>query len=261
MCRIVGFVSCKGGVGKTSIIKMIGETLSKNGKKVCLVDGYFGLNCLSLKMEKVKNKQSVDLKEYLHGELNYHSALNKVNQNLFFVKTNSGSFDYKKFKIAIENFILEISNYFEYILIDVNTFDNQSSDLFLKICNEVMVIVLDDEIVIRNTAKLIQKIYLYNNLKVKNIVINFARIIAQIRGVVPSEKEIEKILKINVIFSIPKLYKNNIFDDKKSTRKNEELLGKLCHAFEHNIFVCSGAKRKYFGLIGRIKRRFDEKYE
>lgn len=261
MCRIVGFVSCKGGVGKTSILKVIGETLSKKEKKVCLIDGYFGVNCLSLEMEKINDKQSVDLKQYLNGESNCQSVLNKMNQNLYFIKTNSSTFDYKKFKNSIQNFILEISNYFDYIFIDINNFDNHSSDLFLKICNEVLIVVLDDEIVIRNSAKLIQKICLYNNLKVKNILINFARTIAQIRGFVPGEKEIEKILKTGVIFSFPKLFKNNFFKGKNPTIKNEILISKLCYAFEHNIFVCSGEKKKYCGIIGRIKRRLYEKYE
>ena len=41
MCKVIGVVSLKGGVGKTSVVTSLGDTLSSFGKKVLLIDGNF----------------------------------------------------------------------------------------------------------------------------------------------------------------------------------------------------------------------------
>ena len=61
MCRIISFISSAGGIGKTSIIYELSKDLSSSKNKVCVFDGYFGINNLSLKYE---NDEDIDLKDY-----------------------------------------------------------------------------------------------------------------------------------------------------------------------------------------------------
>ena len=102
MCRIISFLSAKGGVGKSTIIYNVSKKLADMSYKVCVIDAYFSMNEISLMFEKI---EGVDLREYLIGKLGTSLVLNEYKHNLFYVKTNHTSFDYLKHLSLIKFFI------------------------------------------------------------------------------------------------------------------------------------------------------------
>lgn len=258
MCRIISFISSAGGIGKTSIIYELSKDLSSSKNKVCVFDGYFGINNLSLKYE---NDDDVDLKEYLVGNLSLKEVVNKANYNLFYIKSNSASFDYLLHFELIKFFVEELSSFFDYILIDVNSLNMKNLSLFLECSNEMILICSNENITIRNSAKLLQKACYYSNIKNQKIILNMARVIGEIKGNFLGEKEIEEILKREIVFVIPKFYKNNYFLLQKDAIKKRIFFKKLTTSIIQNKKIYSGYKDKYKGFLGLLRRRFYEKFE
>ena len=54
MGDIIGLISGKGGVGKTTITACLGAALSEQGYRVLLCDGDFGLRDLDIILGKVR---------------------------------------------------------------------------------------------------------------------------------------------------------------------------------------------------------------
>ncbi|MGD9276070.1 MAG: AAA family ATPase [Candidatus Pacearchaeota archaeon] len=53
MCKVIGVVSLKGGVGKTSVVTSLGDAIARLGKKVLLIDGNFSAPNLGLHLNVV----------------------------------------------------------------------------------------------------------------------------------------------------------------------------------------------------------------
>ena len=257
MCRIISFLSAKGGLGKTSLISMLGEELSKCGKKVCMFDGIFALNDLSLISQKGRG---FDLCEYLAGNIGVYDVINKSKNNLFFLKTNNPRFDYLKCSELIQGFILEISLQFDYILIEVNSFDVKNLNLFLKVSSEAFLIASQDRQVLLNSIKLLNKIKNYKNITNIKLVINKFKVISALKMEALSEEEISLILKEEILFSFPKFLKYNIFTVK--TNGEYYVYSRFfARSVEENFWIKIDYKRKYKGLIGKIKRQIYFKFE
>ena len=249
MSRIISFVSACGGIGKTSIIYEVSKIIAKN-KKVCVFDSYFGMNNLSLRFEK---ENDIDFKDYLTGRLGTYNVLNKVNNNLFYIKTNSVNFDYLKHAELIKFFLYQIAEDFDFLLIDVNCFNLQTLDLMLDVSNEAIVIVSDDETCVRNSAKLIQKINTVKDIYNTNLLINKVRSIKSIKRKCLSEVDISEILKCEVIFSIPKLYNFN--------RYFNQFIYKFAYSIIKNKNISYKFYSKYKGILGYIRRIKYAKFE
>ena len=256
MSRIVSFLSIKGGVGKTSILAELAINLAKKGYRVCVFDAYFNINGCSSKFESLYSK---DIKDYLGGNMKIHDVINHYTYNLDYVMSNSVSFDYLMHGEEIKRFIRQLGGEYDYFLIDVNCFNDSILDLMLGVSNEAMVILDDHEDTIRNTMKLIQKIHLYKNINNLCMTINQARIIKEMRGKVLGEKDIEEILKEEVLFVFPKFVRKNMLGTKLPIRRSCFL--KFSDAFISNTKNILNYQRCYKGPLGLIKRRLYEKYE
>ncbi len=258
MCRIVSFVSGSGGVGQTSLIYSLSKMLSEKNFRVCVFDGHFNLNVISLKYNSVEEH---DLMEYIAGNLGALEVLCSENAYLKFVKCNCITFNYLAHFELIKAFILELANHFDYILIDANSNAKKQLSLALECSNEAILILSNELCSIRSGAKILQKIYFYENILSVNIVLNKIRVIAEICGNALGEKEISEIFKIAPLFVFPKFYKNNIFENKKAGTKTEKMLYEFCESFLSNERIESDYKKQYSGLIGYFRRKFYEKYE
>lgn len=257
MCRIVSFISGAGGLGQTSIIFELSKRLAERKFNVCVIDGYFNLNSISLKL----NTEGVDLKEYISGNASLNDVLITAQKNLKFVKTNCATFDYLSHFEQIKYFMLEISEQFDYILIDVNSVGKKQLSLALESSNEVVLIMDNDPYCLRNGAKLLQKVYLYKNILNINIVLNKMKIIAEMNNHALGEEDISDIFKIEPLFVFPKFYKYNVFNMANSSTTNSIILDKFCSSFITNQRRIIDYKKKYHGLIGFFRRKLYEKFE
>ncbi len=257
MCRIVGFVGVYGGIGTTSIIFDLSKRLSANGYKVCVVDACFNNNDLSFKYEKEKLK---DLKEWVVGSFDDEYVLNRIENNLCVIKTNSFKFDYFRHCKMIVELIKNITNKFDFVLIDLGVFDDRIIELIFGL-NEIFIISGDDKRSVMQISKLHKKFLFYNNLNNIKIVVNKANLIGELGGRKFLKSEIETMTKLEVLKVIPKFFKHNYFNYKIITKKQLKIMVGFCNNFITNKSSKEEPTKMYVGFVGFFRRRLHEKFE
>lgn len=257
MSRVIGFVGTSGGIGKTSIVYDLAIRLSMKGYKVCAFDGCFNNNSLSLKFN---TKHPKDLKEWIVGDFDEEYILNKVSSKLSFVKTNIFQFDYFRHIKLIKSYIEKISENFDYVLIDYNEGDKKSHEIVLAL-NEICVLTGDDKESVLKLHRLRKKFLFYNNINLFNVVVNKANLIGQIYGKNFTQEEIENLLKVEVLFVIPKFFKRNYFSYKNTTINQTKIMMNFCNAFITNKRVQNNMNKNYLGFFGFIRRKLHEQFE
>lgn len=253
MSRVVSFLSGCGGLGQTSLIFELGKQLSKTAR-VCVFDACFGINSLSLKF----GEGDSDLKDFLSGDRNFEDCYEFVGDNLALVRTNCLTYDYATKENLIELFISKLKDKFEYVLIDVNSASKNQLSLMLGLSNEAVIISNNDPLVLRSSAKLLQKIYFYSNISVVSLVLNKMRVIAELSGRALGEREIAEILKLEPLFVFPKYFKNNIFSSRKWGNNIFEKFAKSFESLERQEYLY---KKNYVGFLGFLRRKLYEKFE
>ena len=256
MGRIINFVSAKGGVGKSTLVYFLAHKLSEKNYNVCVVDGYFYYSSFSCYWSNQK-----DMKSYLLGEQNMFYALNKINQCLYFAQFDSVSFDYYTNMDMIKYFVLKAANNFDFVLIDSNLFDKKSFDMFLTVSSEIFLVTTSDICALKNSAKLLSKIKRYKREISVKIVLNKMKIIGEIEEKILSENEIEKLLKSEILFSIPYLFKHNFFKMGNKRFLKNEIIQYFCYAVITNKNVKNNYQKKYRGLVGFLRRKIYGKFE
>ena len=84
--KIISVVSGKGGVGKSTIVSLIGLALKRKNNKVLLIDADIGLSNLELILHT--ERSPYDLEDVLNGEIEIDSVYNYLDKNLAIVNFN-----------------------------------------------------------------------------------------------------------------------------------------------------------------------------
>ena len=84
MGDIIGLISGKGGVGKTTITACLGAALSEQGYRVLLCDGDFGLRDLDIILGK-EDEVCFDAYNALEDKSMADDVVMKVQDNLYFL--------------------------------------------------------------------------------------------------------------------------------------------------------------------------------
>lgn len=255
MCRIISFVSGKGGVGKSSIINLLSTALSENDKKVCVIDGVFSLNYLS---NKFGNRGAYDISKFFCGNISASLALAKKDNNLYYVKTNDSDFDYKSCGELFKEFISSIRFDFDYILIETNSLDTKNLSMFLNLSTEVILVTTAEREVLQNSFKLVQKIKYYKNITNVKTIVNMYNFGEAVSGKVIPFADISDVLKAEVIFVFPKFLKYNIFTF--NSERRSFFKDKLFFAVNSNSYVETGYEKKYKGIFGYLKMLSERKF-
>ena len=117
MGEIIGIVSGKGGVGKTTITACLGSALSNAGHRVLLCDGDFGLRDLDLVLG-VANEIIYDALDASEDKDYMDDAIVSIAENLDFLPASQSArwedIGRKKYKKLVRR----LSETYDYILID-----------------------------------------------------------------------------------------------------------------------------------------------
>ena len=257
MCRVIVFISGSGGVGKTSLIYAVSKKISSMGKMVCSIDLNFRLNHLSLLYDAESEN---DFKEYIIGRCDTDSVLNKENLYLNYVKTNS-NFDYEKHIELIKFFIDEIKNRFDYVFIDINNGYEKTLQSILNVSNEVFVVCSDGEIDVLSSAKQIQKVKKLKNICNVKVIINKAKIIHSIKNKRLNENDLKEILNCEILYVVPKFYKNHYFKEKYFNKNLKKHILNLSYSIITNKRYGEKPENEYRGIVGLLKKWRYYKYE
>ena len=253
MSRIIGFLSVDNFYDKSKIVYNVSSLIAMRGYRVCVFDSYFRMNNVSLMFEK---NQGNDLKEYISGRLGTNSVLNYVNSNLAYVKTNIANYDYESHINLIEYFFNEIVQYFDFVFIDLNLY-NKEINILLNNINEVIMVLEDDNISIRNSSKVLTKLKMFKNIHNVKFILNNAKIISAYKKKCLRVDEICDILKIEVIGVFSKICNRRRISLKLKKIKRigfNNLVKKIINQdFNNNHFICNKFFLKWFNRLRYYK--------
>ena len=258
MGRIVGFIGVRTSVGSTTLCFEMAQNLSMKNLRVCVIDFYFSMNDISQKFNK-ENK--FDLKDFLIGKVGADGIVEQERDNLYFIRTNAARFDYCRYKDDIKKLITMLAYKFDYILIDVNSFDSKNLLFAVQCLTEAYIIFDNEPNSIRLIARMVKMLKQNSNIENIKYVFNKSKIIGQINKRYLSRLEIEELLSEDVIFEIPKFLNHNFLNNNKTIKQKNRIMNNFCNSFITNKVLHFNYSKKYKGFLGKIKRKLLEKYE
>lgn len=260
MARKIVITSGKGGVGKTTITANLGMRLSMLGARVVLIDLDLGLNNLDVVMN-IENKIIYDICDVIEGKCRLKQALiQDVRYPALFVLPSNHLYSSVKINsYNIQEIVENLSQTFDYILLDCPAGIDNGFHRAVFGASEAIVVTTPHISSIRDADKVLTILNSYNLARV-NILINRTRGDLMINGQMIDVKQIQSLLKTDLIGVIPD-------DDSIPTSscmnfvKNDgvdafKLLAENIHYGRNQVF---DYKYKYKGIFGSLKRTLRSK--
>lgn len=133
--------SAEPAAGKSSISLNLASVLSQGGKKVIIVDCDLRKPSIHMKLKLTNNK---GLTDYLIGKIKLNEAIRKVNNNLEVITSGNKATDPSNIigSKAMEKFINELNEIYDYVIIDTPSIKNINDGLELaNKCDGVIYVV------------------------------------------------------------------------------------------------------------------------
>jgi len=149
MGKIVGVLSLKGGVGKTSSVVSIGAALSNLGKKVLLVDANFSLPNLGIHLKIIEPEKTI------HDVLNRKLSIKEAVHNLewFDVLPGHTYFEKEINPLKLRDHLRSLKKEYDVILVDSSPALNEETLATMLASDELFVVVTPDFSTIYSTIK------------------------------------------------------------------------------------------------------------
>ena len=148
--EILGFVSTKGGVGKTTVVSNLGYLLSnKHNKSVLVVDGNFTAPSLGSHFGIIS--PGMGIADAMVGKIDVKSTVHKVEGKLDFLPVGfvSKNLDYK----AMRSYLCSMRSKYDYILIDSSPTMNQETLAAIYASDKVFMISTPDHVSLNNSMQ------------------------------------------------------------------------------------------------------------
>lgn len=155
MGDIIGLVSGKGGVGKTTITACLGAVLSKQGHRVLLCDGDFGLRDLDLVLGK-NDEVCFDAYDAINDAELTEDVIIEIKDNLFFLPASQQMRWEDMGRKKYRKFVQRLSEQYDYILVDAPAGIGRGLESIMKLANRFLVITQPLWVSLRNAARMIQ---------------------------------------------------------------------------------------------------------
>ena len=258
MGRKIAVISGKGGVGKTTVTFGLGLSLAKMGQSVCLVDIDVGLNNLDMLFD-VEDKIIFDLNDCLEGRCRIKQALVCCDwqENLYILSSSKSDVFTDISEIKFNMLIDKLASVFDYVLIDCPAGINRNFYLGLKTASEAVLVATPHISSIRDACKVICIIE-GQQKQFDGVVINRVRGDLLVRGESLSFKQIENLLKCEIVGILPESEEINIYCGSFQNKKGKSEINIAFNMLAENI-KCGGKRlydcqKKYKGFLGFIRR-------
>ncbi len=241
MGKIIGVMSLKGGVGKTSVVSSLGHSLADIGKKVLLIDGNFSAPNLGIHFNIIDPEKT--LKDVLARKANVSEAIYALG-NLDILP--SGVFDNQRVPpLRLKEKIRHLKKKYDVILIDSPPSLEEEGLATLYAADEIFFVTTPDHSTLADTIKTINRVNERGTM-INGIILNKVHK----KGFELSLREIEDTTNVPVMAVIP-------FD--LAVKKAQSLFKSL---IEHkpNSVVNKEFKKLAGSLIGeKVNTGFDWK--
>ncbi|MDP1783823.1 MAG: MinD/ParA family protein [Sulfuricurvum sp.] len=198
--RFIAITSGKGGVGKSTISSNMAYVMAKHGLKVGIFDADIGLANLDV-MFNVKIKKNI--LHVLKGEATVEEILVPIEKNLVLIPGESGEEIFKYASSGIfERFMGEahVLDDLDVMIIDTGAGIGEHTQLFLRACDDVIVVTVPDPAAITDA---------YATIKITSRLRNDINVIMnQVRSEKEASALFEKIQKVALVNIGDKLHLN-----------------------------------------------------
>jgi len=152
MGKIIGVISLKGGVGKTSVVSALGDAMAGIGKKVLLVDGNLSSPNLGLHFNIVEPKVS------LHHVLSRESKPNDAIYNLdkFDIMPASLFTKLHVSPLKLKDRIRHLKNSYDIIILDSSPAMDEETLGVMLAADEILVVTTPDHPTLSNTLRAVK---------------------------------------------------------------------------------------------------------
>ena len=258
MARRIVVTSGKGGVGKTTLVSMLGYAIASLGEKVLLVDMDFGLNNLDVLMG-IENKIVYDIIDVIEGKCSPKQAIIQdfIESNLY-IFPSTHSFCKRRFgSLELMEIIRQVEYLFDYIIIDCPAGIDGGFKRAVECGQEHIIVTTPHLSALRDADKVINAICCNLNVK-PQVVINRARGDLMLDGKMLSISTIASYLSGKVIGVVPEddsvavqMYRGVSFDNDSLSYIAVKMIAESIVRGKEQVFDCT---KKYKGVIGSIRK-------
>lgn len=153
--RIIGFVSGKGGVGKTTVSINLGVALSRMGREVTVVDADFSASNLGTYLGRYEHP--VNIQEVLNGDEELSSALFQHPTGINVITASNELDKVEPNTSNLRNILERVSQSSDYVLVDLPPGIDSTVHSIMEACDEIVVVTEPTQTAGVNAAQVVEK--------------------------------------------------------------------------------------------------------
>ncbi len=153
--RIIGLISGKGGVGKTTLTVNIGIALQQMGKEVTIVDADFSASNLGVYLGRYDHP--VKIQDVLKGEAETDSAIFRHPAGVKVLTSSNEINQVEPNPEGLRDILQEASKQSDYVLVDCPPGLNSTVEAIIESCDELMIVTMPTQTAGINAAQIIEK--------------------------------------------------------------------------------------------------------
>jgi len=169
MGKVVGIISLKGGVGKTSSVVSLGASLSKFGKKVLIIDGNFSAPNLGIHLDIIDPEKTIH--HVLTDEHNINDTI--IEKEWFDVIPASVFYNSEYDPLKLKSKLRGVKNKYDVILIDSSPSLDRDTAAVMSASDEILVVTTPDYSTLSMTLKAISSAK-KKNVPISGLILNKA---------------------------------------------------------------------------------------
>ena len=167
MGRVIGVLSLKGGVGKTSVVVALGDALADFGKKVLLIDANLSAPNLGLHFNTVNPEKT--LHDLLDRTANIRDVIQKLEK---FDIIPASLFNKKEVApLNLKNKVKILKRKYDVVLIDSSPSLDEETLAVILASDEILVVTTPDHLTLSATMKAIKRAQ-QRGTKISGLILN-----------------------------------------------------------------------------------------
>jgi len=153
--RIIGLISGKGGVGKTTLTVNLGIALKQMGKEVTLIDADFSASNLGVYLGRYDHP--VKIQKVLHEEATIEQAIFRHPTGVKAVTSSNEITQVEPDTSKLRDILEEAGEDSDYVLVDCPPGLNRTVENIIEACDELMIVTMPTQTSSLNAAQIIEK--------------------------------------------------------------------------------------------------------